>query len=302
MSFNKRLKTPKNANGEYLTQSGDFLNTFNKTNYSSFRDKMKMMNNYKSNNYYRSNPFNTFFNSSAPFNYSNNMNERDRLLVCYNGGPQREYNSFITRDNISKFLRKRNNSNRYKRPCGCYSKYNISKYSQVFDHPEYENEYQYGYYNQGNKLPLIGGDNDNNMRYSYANGFMTPEIKNKRSGKLTYKLKDNFDNENYQVNTESNNLAKNQNANGNVNENENENVNNVNDNVNPIENNEVINDVKMEENNENTEKKVSNGNTIFILRNNGSNIKPRRRFHKVQIFNNYKPFLVDDFKEYGYFE
>ena len=299
MSFNKRLKTPKNANGEYLTQSGDFLNTFNKTNYSSFRDKMKMMNNYKSNNYYRPNPFNSFFKSSAPFNYYNNMNERNRLLVRYNGGPQREYN-YITRDNISKFLRKRNNSNRYKRPCGCYSKYNISKYSQVFDHPEYENEYQNGFYNQGNKLPLIG-DNDNNMRYSNSNGFMTPEMKNKRFGKLTYKLKDNFDNENYQQNNELNNLAKNQNANENIHENENENVNNINENINQIENNEVINDVKKEDNNENIDKKVSNGNTIFILRDN-CNIKPRRRFHKVQIFNNYKPFLVDDFKEYGYFE
>jgi hypothetical protein len=29
------------------------------------------------------------------------------------------------------------------------------------------------------------------------------------------------------------------------------------------------------------------------------NLKPRRRFHKTQIFNNYKPFLVDDFKDYG---
>lgn len=298
MSFNKTLNTPKNINNEYLNQNGDYLNTFNNNNYSSFRDKMKMMNNYKSNNYFSPNRYNSFFKSSAPFNYYNKMNDRDRLLLRYNGGPQKEYdyNNYITRDNISKFIQKRNNSNRYKRPCGCYSKYNISKYSQVFPHPEYENENQYGFYNQQQKLPLIG-DNANNLRYSYTNGFTTPEIKNKRSGKLTYNLKENYENEN-QLNTESNNLAKNQNANGNVPEN----VNNINENINQIDNNEVINDGKVEENNENIEKKVSNGNTIFILKNNCFNIKPKRRFHKVQIFNNYKPFLVDDFKEYGYFE
>ena len=297
MSFNKRGSTPRNINDEYLTERGDCLNTFNKTNYSSFRDKMKMMNNYKTNSYYKPNPSNSFFKSSAPFNYYNNMKDRDRLLVCYNGGPQKEYNSYITRDNISKFLKRRNNSNRYKRPCGCYSKYNISKYSQVFEHPEYENEYQYSTFNRGPKLPLIGGDD--NLRYSYGNGFMTPEMKNKRIGKLTYKLKDNYGSENQKIDTESNNLPKNQNAYGNVHENENVNAN---ENINQIENNEVINDEKVEENNETIEKKVSNGNTIYIMKDNCFNIRPKRRFHKVQIFNNYKPFLVDDFKEYGYFE
>ena len=300
MSFIQRAKTPKNTNDEYFPKNGEYLNTFNKTNYSSFGDKMKMMNNYKCNNYYKPNQFNSFFKSSAPFNYYHNMNDRDRLLVRYNGGPQKEYNSFITRDNLSHFLRKKNNSNRYKRPCGCYSKYNITKYSQVLEHPQYDREYQYGNYNRGQKLPLIG-DNDNNLRYSYTNGLMTPDIKNKRIGKLTCKLKDNYDSENYPLNNESNNLANNQNA---CENDAHENVNvNVNENINQNENNEAINDVKEEEKNENIEKKVSNGNTIFIMKNNNCfNIKPRRRFHKVQIFNNYKPFLVDDFKEYGFFE
>ena len=42
---------------------------------------------------------------------------------------------------------------------------------------------------QTNKLPFI--DNEN---MAYSNGFKTPQIRN--NGKITYKLKDNYDNEN----------------------------------------------------------------------------------------------------------
>lgn len=38
---------------------------------------------------------------------------------------------------------------------------------------------------------------------------------------------------------------------------------------------------------------------MTLEKKNYLNLKPRRRFHKTQIFNNYKPFLVDDFKDYG---
>ena len=48
-------------------------------------------------------------------------------------------------------------------------------------------------------------------------------------------------------------------------------------------------------------KKINTGKSMNddFRKKNYLNLKPRRRFHKTQIFNNYKPFLVDDFKDYG---
>lgn len=298
MSFTYRTKTPKNKNMKFTSEYQDCYNTFNKTNYSTFKNKTNKLPKY--NNYYRPNQYNSFFKSSAPFNYYNNMNEKDSLLVRYNGGPQKEYRPFITRENLAKFLRTRSSSIRYKRPCGCYSKYNLAKYSQVWEHPDYEQREQYNTFykkKDNEQLPYIM-DNDN-MRYS--NGFMSPQVTN-RNGKISYKLKGNFDNnnnnnnDNYGLNTESNNYGVNKNMNDNVNEQENVNVN---ANENQIENKVVINEEKKEENVENNEKNETNS---YTKNYNCFNLRPRRRFHKVQIFNNCKPFLVDDFKEYGYYE
>ena len=285
MSFTKRANTPNYSKINNITEVQDHYNTFNKTNYSSFRDKIKLKNNkiYNSNyNAFNPNPYNTttFFRSTAPFNYYNKANDRNGLLICYNGGPRKKYNPLITRDNLSQYLKNRSNSLKYRRPCGCYSKYYSSKYRPEYDYPNFERSQQYNTFykhNNFNNLPNISGND--NLRYSYD--FMTPKIENKK--KITYKLKGNSDSGNNRLNTDINNYqnleAENQEQNAKKEE--------------VVEENHE--EVKAEINNENEKNENKKKFNYF-------NLKPRRRFHKVQIFNNYKPFLVDDFKEYGYYE
>ena len=282
MSFTQRTITPKNAQIKYLSQYPDYYNTFNKAKFSSFKDKMKNSsykpdyNNYRSNQY----NFNTFYKASSPFNYINNKNDKDGLLVCYNGGPRKQFHPLITKDNLNQILKNRRSiSTRYKRPCGCYSNYNISKYSQEYIYPNYE----YNNYYKSNNLPYIG---DNvNARYTNQNDYISPRMGNK---KITYKLKDNnnVNAEDYRNNTEANNYPNNNNIEMEKNEeNQNKNKGEV------CEENIEEKKEELKEENENDKKSF----TYF-------NLKPRRSFRKVQIFNNFKPFLVDDFKEYGYYE
>ena len=305
MSFTYRPKTPKNTIPKFLTEYQDCYNTFNKTNFSSFRDKITI--HQKNNNY--SNPTQQYsiFKSKPPIKYYNHMKGKDCLLVSNNGTPLKEYHPFITRENLSQFLKNRSNSIKFRRPCGCYSKYNISKYSQVWEHPECIRRDQYNTFYNKNQLPYIN-DNDN-TRYIKSsnrfNGFMTPKINNKKSGKITYKLRGTLNNDNYRFNTETNNnyIINNNLHNTLEYENENKKVNGD-----EIRNKDTINEEKKDEincgieNNINKDNNEENENDNCQKKINYFNLISKRRFHKVQIFNNYKPFLVDDFKEYGYYE
>ena len=54
---------------------------------------------------------------------------------------------------------------------------------------------------------------------------------------------------------------------------------------------------------------LTNGKQVKIINNKskyynyyGATPKYKRTFHKTQIFNHYKPFMVDDFKEYADYE
>ena len=286
MSFYQRAKTPKNGKDKFLTEYQDHYNTFNKTNLSSFRDKIKKKaynspyNNYMPNSY----KYTTFMKSSAPFNYYNNMNDRNGLLVCYNGGPRKEFRPIITRDNLAQILRNRSNSFKYRKPCGCYSNFYCSKYTPEYEYPNYERRDNYNTYHRENKetnLPYIY-DNEN-LRHSHD--FMSPQMGLRKNEKITYKLKGNLDEEKNRINTDSNACECNQNKNPEIEEQEKK---------------EEIHEEKKEEINEEEKKeKIENNNRKNL---NCFNLRPRRRFHKVQIFNNCKPFLVDDFKEYGYYE
>ena len=282
MSFAKRATTPNYSKLNNLTEVQDHyntFNTFNKANYSSFRDKIQHKNKYKPNynayNAYIPNPYNstTFFSSSAPFNYYNKSEDKNGLLICYNGGPRKKYNPLIKRANLSQYLKNRSKTLKYKRPCGCYSNYYSSKYMPEYDYSNFERSRQ---------LPNISGNN--NLRYSYDN--MTPRIDNRK--KITYKLKDNFDNSNNRLNTVYNNYERNENL-----ETENKEQN--------LKKEEEAVEENQEEKNEEIKPQIINEDEKKE-KFNYFNLRPRRRFHKVQIFNNYKPFLVDDFKEYGYYE
>ena len=293
MSFTQRAKTPKNTKIKFLATSQNHYNSFNNANLSSIREKIKKKSYNLNYNNFRPNSskYNTFLKSSAPFKYCNNINNKDSLVVYYNGGPRKQFCPLITRENLSQYLKNRSTSFRFKRPCGCYSNVYSSKYIQEYQYPNYERKEHYNTFCKENNLPNIC-DNEN-IRHS--KGFMSPQILTRKNGKITYKLKGNLDDDKYRINTESNNYTKNKNieVQEQVEKKEKEEINDLE----YEEKQGDINEKKEEEesndlNNENNQKKKYK---IF-------NIRPRRRFHKVQIFNNCKPFLVDDFKDYGYYE
>ena len=274
MSFNVKPKTSMYKNEKFMTEYQECYNTFNKSNYSSFRDRMNINNLRQSfnNNNYRSNSYNSFYKSSAPFTCANNTNNKGGLLVHFNGGPKKYLRQFMPKQNLSQFLNNRSSSFKFRRPCGCYSNYNISKYTQCWDYPYHDRPEQYNTNYQMNELPPIDGEN---MRYS--NGANTLQAKN--NGKKTFKLKQSGD-DGKCVATDSN--CENY---------KNEEIEKKNEDVNQNTNEAKVNEEKKEE------KKSDVKNRFYYF-----NTKPRRRFHKVQIFNNYKPFLVDDFKDYGDYE
>ena len=291
MSFTQRAKTPKNTKIKFLATSQNHYNSFNNANLSSIREKIKKKSYNLNYNNFRPNSskYNTFLKSSAPFKYCNNINNKDSLVVYYNGGPRKQFCPLITRENLSQYLKNRSTSFRFKRPCGCYSNYYSSKYSQDYQYPNYERKEHYNTFYKENNLPNIC-DNEN-IRHS--NRFMSPQISSRNNEKITYKLKGNLDDDKYRINTESNNYTK----------------NNANEVQEQVEKKEENNDVEYEEKQENiNEKKEEEQSNDLNNENNHKkkynifNIRPRRRFHKVQIFNNCKPFLVDDFKDYGYYE
>ena len=289
MSFTQRPKTPKNSKVKFLTEYHNHYNSFNNTNLSSFIDKNKKKSYNLNYNNCRPNSYksNTFLKSSAPFKYYNNIKDKNSLVVYYNGGPRKQFRPLITRENLSQFLKNRSTSLRFKRPCGCYSNFYVSKYRQEYEYPYYDRKENYNTFYKESKLPNIS-DNDN-MRYS--NGFISPQMPSRTNGKITYKLKGNLDEDKFRVNTESNNFTN----------------NNAKENQEQIEKKEEVNEAKFEEQKEQKEQIEEKPNDINIEKNHKTkynifNIRPRRRFHKVQIFNNCKPFLVDEFKDYGYYE
>lgn len=264
MSFPKRPLTPKNIPPQFLSEYHKCYNTFNKSKNLSFRDKIQQSfvhPKYVNFNNNRPHSYRTFLKSAAPFNYYNDR--RDNLLVCYNGGPKKEFYP-VSRSNFSK--NRTSTSLKFRRPCGCYSKYNLSKYSQVFDP-----YYNYNNFYQGQELPSI--DNNINSRYSdenYMNKFDKPKIRNK-GGKISYKLKENVEDFQREEKEEERMCT------------------------------EPSNKENIESKNRVVDEKINTGKSMNddFRKKNYLNLKPRRRFHKTQIFNNYKPFLVDDFKDYG---
>ena len=136
------------------------------------------------------------------------------------------------------------------------------------------NEGNYGrnYYTIYHKsFPFING-NFTGTNFRSFNGFNTSYGGNGR--RIRYKIRDN---DNYPNNNEYNNEFNN----GNTNEYYANQTNNGNE----------------------GNKKDYNENNGNIINETDRNIpKIKRRFHKTQIFNRYKPYMVDDFKEYADYE
>lgn len=275
MSFTYRPKTPNNTKIKFLTEYRDYQNTFNNAGSTTFRDKIKKKSFNRNFKKYKVNPYATFLKTSAPFKYYNN--DKEKLLVCYNGGPKKEFRPIINRENLSKFLKNLNKPLIFRKPCGCLTNKNLQKYQCI----NYPYKWNYDTYCPKQELPQINS-NDNN---AYTVKLSNPKFDNRTNEKLTSNFKNNFTKKNYRINTESNNYEKNK-----IGENEEE-----------QNNNEDLHEYKEEENIiERIEEKPYKKSYYNFF--NISNIRPRTSFHKRQIFNNCKPFLVDDFKDYGYYE
>ena len=137
------------------------------------------------------------------------------------------------------------------------------------------NEGNYGrnYYTIDHKsFPFING-NFTGTNFKSFNGFNTSYGGNRR--RIRYKIRD-YDN--YQTNNEYNN---------------------------EINNNRNNNEYYGNQTNDGNEgfKMDNNANSGTIVNETDSNIpKIKRRFHKTQIFNRYKPYMIDNFKEYADYE
>ena len=127
-------------------------------------------------------------------------------------------------------------------------------------------------------FPFINGNfTGNNFRVIH--GYNTPyQLRNNRSRELRYKIRD-YDN--YQTNNEYNNQFNYENNNNN-------------------EHNE--NEKEIKESCQNIKKENELNKQSKYYNYYGATPKYKRTFHKTQIFNHYKPFMVDDFKEFADYE
>ena len=81
---------------------------------------------------HRPNLYRSFLNSSAPFNYYKNPVDKNTYLVCYNGGPQNQLFSLVNREDINQEFYKNNKETIFRsiKPCGCPSQQPIPKLSR----------------------------------------------------------------------------------------------------------------------------------------------------------------------------
>ena len=242
------------------------------------------------------NQFHTFLRTSAPFNY---YPEKNGYVVYYNGGLVKEFKPLVSRQDLAKYLRtngslvkpkkrclssyKNNNfcSRGYRTNCMCNCMRRNQNKEQI-----YQNEY-----------PYLGNTPVNRKIFSSSSSFVP-----KNKGKIIYKLRNN----NRTFNCADENCYKNDymqnNYNSEINNRYMDNYNDFGDEMN--DKREQLNN-NMREVNDNDGTVMSKRDQILNCFTSSSyTIKPKigRRFHKVQIFNNYKPFLVDDFKEYAAYE
>ena len=156
-----------------------------------------------------------------------------------------------------------------------YLKYNggLIKHQRPCNSCSRINNGNYGrnYYNINHKsFPFING-NFTGTNFRNTNGYNTPYTRPNRR-----------DYDNYHTNNDYNNQYNNENINNEYNENEKEKKEDFNT-INVKKDNDLISKSK-------------------YINYYGATPNYKRTFHKTQIFNNYKPFMVDDFKEFADYE
>ena len=239
---------------------------------------------------HRPNPFRPLKNSISNTNLFNYPIQKEKYISCYKYIDKSKLHPLITRNDLIKYLKSDSILLRHKTPCNSCSKINEGNYGR-------------NYYSIIKKsFPFIKGNFTGKLNKFYTR-YKTPTNSRNQANKLKYKFLENINKEfNNTYNTEEKNISNNQmfkriNSDNTININKNNNKNDVN--------------IKEERKNEKEEefdinkfiKKNENKESKIISRNASSNYfyRPiiRKRFHKTQIFDHCKPFLVDEFKEYG---
>ena len=248
---------------QFHTDYNNYLSPYNKTNSIYFRDTIKQFCPHQRYVDHRPYPYRSFVKPPTDFNYFNNPIEKDSFVPCYIKYPTRELQPLVTRQDLAKYLKNNGKLISHQRPCNSCSRINNGNYGRNY----------YTIYHKS--FPFING-NFTGTNFGIKTGFNYPNTtRNNRSQRLRYKIRD-YDNNN--INNEYNN-----NFNNEYNENNNE-----------------FNNIEQKENKK--DNNIINRNKYFENDYLGATPKYKRRFHKTQIFNHYKPFMVDDFKEFADYE
>ena len=259
----------------------EYKETFklSKKNKNIFREYSNLS--QKKHFYKKPNIYSSFINSSAPFIYYKNPSDKNTFIINYNGGPKKQIHLFKKTDDLKNNLNEKQIIFRNYKQCGCLFNYYMPKLSRSLSYNEYfKNNYinmKKAHFNNYNKVYLT--PSNNGLRSFKRN--MTPNhFRMTKDGKIVLTLK-KFRDEN--INEENNNLRY---------ESQKKYENNENN-----ENNEYNENNEINENNENNDKNYKGRNKF-----NSSlyNFRPRifNSFHKTQIFNHCKPYLVDQFHEF----
>ena len=228
-------------------------------------------------------PYRSFVKSGSNFNYFNTPIDRENYIPCYKFINQKQCFPLVSRQDLLKYLKKNGKILKHLRPCNSCAKINKGNYGR-----NYSTIHQ-------KSFPFINGNfiGDNTPRIIPR--YKTPcNSRNVNKNNIRYKLASDEDYNNNQIF-----------ANSNIN------VNSMFDKYSILDKKEK--EEKEERKNEEIDKfdeledLVKNNEKVrikYLSRNNMNNktfYKPmeKRSFHKTQIFNHYKPYLVDEFKEFA---
>ena len=228
-------------------------------------------------------PYRSFLKSNSNFNYFNSPVKSENFIPCYKAMNKRKCLPLITRQDLAKYLKFNGTLLKHIRPCTSCIKINKGNYGR-----------NYSTVNQ-KRFPFIDG-NFVGSGPGIIPRYKTPLNSRNKNNHFRYRLSSSKEAYNNEVFT---------NINNNIMSNNNE--------LDNIYNNYMINDKKEERKNEEMDKfeeiddNVGNNETkgLKIISKNFSNnttfYQPlkRTKFHKTQIFNHYKPYLVDEFKEFA---
>ena len=203
-----------------------------------------------------------------PYAYRSNVKPQGEF-PCYENYPKGDFNPLTSRENLTKYLKAKNSLFNHHRQCQACQKLNGS-YGKI-----YNTSYQKAF-------PLIKGNiknlkNSNNMSYQSRNN---GKINNKIGNYTTL----NYDSNDYETYNEDSKI----------------NFPKIEKKTNRLDSTEKQNNRNNTIDATNSIKNENYGNNVI----NCYSYRPRfrRTFHKRQIFNNYKPFMVDDFHEYSDYE